>query len=146
VFNQIDDSRAIEMCIVWFIASLISSLSHTSPSPLQYYSRYPLTIKNGKGCMLYTTDGKEYLDCVAGIAACVLGRINEYLTKAVTAQMEQVHHVSNLYFIPTQAALANWLCENSVADKVFSATRVRKPTKPPLNVRANTLTTSSYQC
>lgn len=33
--------------------------------------------------------------------------------------MKQVHHVSNLYFIPTQAALANWLCENSVADKVF---------------------------
>jgi acetylornithine/N-succinyldiaminopimelate aminotransferase len=83
------------------------------------FSRYPLTIKNGKGCMLYTTDGKEYLDCVAGIATCALGHGNEALTKAITAQMEQVHHVSNLYFIPTQAALANWLCENSVADKVF---------------------------
>ena len=33
--------------------------------------------------------------------------------------MEQVHHVSNLYLIPAQAALATWLTDNSVADKVF---------------------------
>lgn len=33
--------------------------------------------------------------------------------------MQKVHHVSNLYFIPEQAALANWLCENSDADKAF---------------------------
>lgn len=33
--------------------------------------------------------------------------------------MKKVHHVSNLYFIPEQAALANWLCENSGADKAF---------------------------
>lgn len=69
--------------------------------------------------MLYTTDGKEYIDCVAGIATCALGHSNEELTKAITSQMEQVHHVSNLYLIPAQAALAKWLCDNSVADKVF---------------------------
>jgi acetylornithine aminotransferase len=34
-------------------------------------------------------------------------------------QMNQVHHVSNLYFIPAQAKLAQWLYDNSVADKVF---------------------------
>ena len=33
--------------------------------------------------------------------------------------MKKVHHVSNLYYIPAQAALATWLCENSVADKAF---------------------------
>jgi acetylornithine/N-succinyldiaminopimelate aminotransferase len=80
-----------------------------------------LTIKNGKGCKLYTTDGKEYLDCVAGIATCALGHANPVLTAAITAQMEQVHHVSNLYLIPAQAALATWLTDNSVADKVFFA-------------------------
>jgi acetylornithine/N-succinyldiaminopimelate aminotransferase len=82
-------------------------------------SRYPLTIKYGKGCKLYTTDGKEYLDMVSGIATCALGHSNEALTAAVSLQMSQVHHVSNLYFIPAQAALANWLVSNSVADKVF---------------------------
>jgi acetylornithine/N-succinyldiaminopimelate aminotransferase len=85
----------------------------------QKNSRYPLTIKNGKGCYLYTIDGKEYIDCVAGIATCALGHSNTYLTNAITKQMEQVHHVSNLYYIPAQAALAHWLTENSVADKVF---------------------------
>lgn len=78
-----------------------------------------MTIKNGSGCKLYTTDGKEYLDCVAGIATCALGHSNAALTDAITHQMQQVHHVSNLYFIPAQAALAAWLTDNSVADKVF---------------------------
>jgi len=83
------------------------------------YGRYPLTIKNGKGCKLYDADGKEYLDCVAGIATCALGHANPKLTSAVTKQMESMHHVSNLYFIPAQAQLAQWLCDNSGADKVF---------------------------
>jgi acetylornithine/N-succinyldiaminopimelate aminotransferase len=56
---------------------------------------------------------------VAGIATCALGHANDELTAAIVDQMSQVHHVSNLYLIPTQAALADWLCTNSVADKVF---------------------------
>ncbi|KAL7578267.1 hypothetical protein ACA910_012684 [Epithemia clementina (nom. ined.)] len=83
------------------------------------YGRYPLIIKNGQGCKLYTTDGREYLDCVSGIATCALGHANPELAAAIAQQMQQVHHVSNLYLIPSQAALAHWLCENSVATKVF---------------------------
>jgi len=83
------------------------------------YGRYPLTIASGKGCKLYDNDGKEYLDCVAGIATCALGHAHPKLTAAITKQMESVHHVSNLYFIPAQAQLAKWLCDNSVAEKVF---------------------------
>ncbi|KAG7349726.1 acetylornithine aminotransferase [Nitzschia inconspicua] len=83
------------------------------------YGRYKLTIDSGKGCFLKTTDGKNYLDCVSGIATCALGHNNEFLTKAIENQMKKVHHVSNLYFIPEQAALANWLCTNSGADKAF---------------------------
>jgi hypothetical protein len=65
------------------------------------------------------TDGKKYLDCVSGIATCALGHNNPALTKAICDQMATVHHVSNLYYIPEQAALANWLCANSAADKAF---------------------------
>jgi acetylornithine aminotransferase len=83
------------------------------------YGRYPLTVQYGEGCWLTTTDGQKYLDCVSGIATCALGHNNPALTAAVTKQMQTMHHVSNLYFIPAQAALANWLCENSNADKVF---------------------------
>ncbi len=66
-----------------------------------------------------TTDGKTYLDCVSGIATCALGHNNKELTTAIEEQMKRVHHVSNLYFIPEQAALAEWLCANSGADKAF---------------------------
>jgi acetylornithine/N-succinyldiaminopimelate aminotransferase len=48
-----------------------------------------------------------------------LGHSNAALTSAVTAQMTALHHCSNLYLIPAQAALADWLCANSVAEKVF---------------------------
>ena len=81
--------------------------------------RYPLTVESGEGCWLKTTDGQKYLDCVSGIATCALGHSNPDLNAAVIKQMQTMHHVSNLYFIPAQAALANWLCENSGADKVF---------------------------
>jgi acetylornithine/N-succinyldiaminopimelate aminotransferase len=81
--------------------------------------RYPLTIARGEGCNLYTTDGKEYLDFVAGIATCALGHNNADLNVAIAHQMATVHHVSNLYLIPAQAGLATWLTDNSVADKVF---------------------------
>jgi adenosylmethionine-8-amino-7-oxononanoate aminotransferase len=82
-------------------------------------SRYPLTITRGKGCRLYDNNNKEYLDCVAGIATCALGHANPKLTQAIIDQMNQMHHVSNLYLIPQQAVLAKWLCDNSCADKVF---------------------------
>jgi len=83
------------------------------------YGRYPLTISHGKGCKLFTTDGKEYLDFVSGIATCALGHSNPRLTEAISNQMKTVHHVSNLYFIPAQAQLAKWLCDNSCAEKAF---------------------------
>jgi len=83
------------------------------------YGRYKLTIDSGEGCFLKTTDGKTYLDCVSGIATCALGHNNKELTTAIEEQMKRVHHVSNLYYIPEQAALAEWLCSNSCADKAF---------------------------
>lgn len=64
-------------------------------------------------------DGKRYLDCVAGIATCTLGHANPAIVDAVSKQVRRVSHVSNLYFIPEQAQLADWLVRNSPADKVF---------------------------
>eukprot|EP00613_Pedinella_sp_CCMP2098_P042776 CAMPEP_0171793338 /NCGR_PEP_ID=MMETSP0991-20121206/67498_1 /TAXON_ID=483369 /ORGANISM="non described non described, Strain CCMP2098" /LENGTH=706 /DNA_ID=CAMNT_0012403585 /DNA_START=803 /DNA_END=2926 /DNA_ORIENTATION=- len=48
-----------------------------------------------------------------------LGHNNEGLTKAVSDQMATLHHVSNLYYIPTQGKLASWLVKNSPMDRVF---------------------------
>jgi len=90
---------------------------------LKTYGRYPITITHGQGCKLYgkNSDNKEveYLDFVSGIATCALGHGNPSLTQAISEQMKSLHHVSNLYYIPQQAALAKWLCDNSVATKAF---------------------------
>ena len=83
------------------------------------FRRYPLTIVSGKGCKLTDDTGKEYLDFVAGISTCSLGHSNEELINAVTNQISTVHHVSNLYYTPSQGQLAAWLVENSCADKAF---------------------------
>jgi acetylornithine/N-succinyldiaminopimelate aminotransferase len=83
------------------------------------YGRFPLAIARGEGCRLWDTDGKEYLDFVAGIATCTLGHAHPALIKAVTEQVQQLHHVSNLYYIPQQGQLAQWLVDHSCADAAF---------------------------
>jgi acetylornithine aminotransferase len=83
------------------------------------YGRFPLAIARGEGCRLWDTDGKSYLDFVAGIATCTLGHAHPALVKTVTAQIQTLHHVSNLYYIPQQGDLAQWLTQHSCADFAF---------------------------
>ena len=83
------------------------------------YGRFPIAIEKGEGCRLWDTNGKEYLDFVAGIATCTLGHGHPALVKSVSEQIRSLHHVSNLYYIPQQGELAQWMIENSCADKVF---------------------------
>jgi acetylornithine aminotransferase len=83
------------------------------------YGRFPLAISHGKGCYLWDTEGKPYLDFVAGIATCTLGHAHPALIETVSSQMEKLHHVSNLYYIPEQGELAQWLVEHSCADRAF---------------------------
>ncbi|KAJ8605634.1 hypothetical protein CTAYLR_000116 [Chrysophaeum taylorii] len=85
------------------------------------YGRYPVTISRGKGCVLYDDDAdKAYLDFVAGIATCCLGHGDQRLVDAVSNQMRRVHHVSNLYYIPEQGELAEWLVKRTRgASRVF---------------------------
>ncbi len=83
------------------------------------YGRYPITLERGAGCRVWDMEGKEYLDFVAGIATCTLGHAHPTLVAAVTHQIQKLHHVSNLYYIPEQYHLAKWLVEHSCADQVF---------------------------
>ena len=86
---------------------------------MKTYGRFPIALDHGEGCRVWDTDGKEYLDFVAGIATCTLGHAHPALIEAVTRQIKKLHHVSNLYYIPEQGELATWLVEHSCADKVF---------------------------
>jgi acetylornithine aminotransferase len=83
------------------------------------YGRFPIAIERGWGCHLWDTQGQEYLDFVAGIATCALGHAHPALVETVTQQIQKLHHVSNLYYIPEQGQLAQWLVEHSCADRVF---------------------------
>ncbi|HEY9847245.1 MAG TPA: aspartate aminotransferase family protein, partial [Candidatus Caenarcaniphilales bacterium] len=83
------------------------------------YARFPLALKRGAGCRVWDTEGREYLDFVAGIATCTLGHAHPALVETVTRQMQTLHHVSNYYYIPEQGELAQWLTNHSCADHAF---------------------------
>ncbi|MDZ8031183.1 aspartate aminotransferase family protein [Nostoc sp. DedSLP04] len=83
------------------------------------YARFPLALERGAGCQVWDTQGREYLDFVAGIATCTLGHAHPAMVEAVTRQIQKLHHVSNLYYIPEQGELAKWLVDRSCADRVF---------------------------
>lgn len=88
-------------------------------SIMSTYARFPLALERGAGCCVWDTQGREYLDFVAGIATCTLGHAHPALVETVTRQIQTLHHVSNLYYVPLQGQLAKWLIEHSCADKVF---------------------------
>jgi acetylornithine/N-succinyldiaminopimelate aminotransferase len=89
-------------------------------SPLfDTFARAPLAIARGEGAWVETTDGRRLLDFSGGVAVNVLGHAHPALVKALTEQAARVWHVSNLYRVPEQEALAARLCALSFADKVF---------------------------
>ncbi|MEO1002720.1 MAG: aspartate aminotransferase family protein [Cyanobacteria bacterium J06638_7] len=83
------------------------------------YSRFPLELVRGKGVWLWDSEGRRYLDCVAGIAVCTLGHSDRHLRKALCRQLGDLQHVSNLYRIPEQEQLAAAITARSCFDRVF---------------------------
>ncbi len=89
------------------------------PSVLPTYNRAPLNFVKGEGSWLIEADGRRFLDLGSGIAVNVLGHAHPKLTEALTEQAQKLWHVSNLYEIPQQQALADALVAHSFADTVF---------------------------
>src|SRR6056297_961459 len=89
------------------------------PSVLPTYNRAPLKFVKGEGSWLIEADGRRFLDLGSGIAVNVLGHAHPKLTEALTEQAQKLWHVSNLYEIPQQQALADALVAHSFADTVF---------------------------
>ena len=85
------------------------------------YSRFPAAMVKGRGCRLWDDDGREYLDFLAGIAVCSLGHCHPAVTEAVQRQAGELMHVSNLFHTKPQIRLAELLCANTFADRVFMA-------------------------
>jgi len=83
------------------------------------YRRFPVVFTRGKGMKLWDTDGREYLDFVAGIAVCSLGHAHPAVSAAIKNQVDRLVHVSNLYHIDTQIEYARILIQHAALDKVF---------------------------
>ena len=86
---------------------------------LQVFSLLPIAITKGKGCYVYDTEGRKYLDMIGGIAVNCLGYGNPKLASAISKQAKDIIHVSNYYHIPQKSELAYRICRASFADKVF---------------------------
>ena len=89
----------------------------------QYYQgtfkRFPITLVRGEGVRVWDSDGKVYLDFVAGIAVNVLGHCHPAIIEAVQQQVTQLVHVSNLYYNTRQIELAELLAERSGGMRSF---------------------------
>ena len=90
-------------------------MSHVYPT----YNRAKLAFERGEGPWLYERDGRRYFDFISGIGVSAFGHSHPRLVKALSDQAQNLWHVSNLYEIPHQEALADKLCKMSFANYVF---------------------------
>ena len=88
-------------------------------SHFQTYKRLPFTLSHGKGARVWDTNGKEYIDMLAGIAVNSLGHAHPALVHAIKNQAEKLIHVSNFYTTVPQARLSDRLTTLSGLDRVF---------------------------
>jgi predicted acetylornithine/succinylornithine family transaminase len=83
------------------------------------YARAEVGFARGEGVYLYDYAGERYLDFAGGIAVTALGHAHPAVVRAVTEQISQLTHVSNLYYTLPQVELARSLVDSSFADQVF---------------------------
>ena len=83
------------------------------------YGRLPIALSHGRGCRVWDTEGREYLDGLGGIAVNTLGHGHPKLVPALQDQVAKLIHCSNYYAAPMQETLAAKLCELSGLDAVF---------------------------
>ena len=93
--------------------------SAASPHTMNTYGRLPVALSHGRGLRVWDTEGKCYLDALAGIAVNTLGHAHPKLTPALQDQIGKMIHSCNYYHIPNQEALAAKLVELSGMTNVF---------------------------
>jgi len=91
----------------------------TDRNIMRTYNRMPVVLVKGAGAKVWDSEGKAYLDFVAGIAVCSIGHAHPKVVEAIREQAGLLMHVSNLFYTEPQVRLAGLLVENSFADKVF---------------------------
>ncbi|MCD1294359.1 aspartate aminotransferase family protein [Methanocella sp. CWC-04] len=87
----------------------------------QTYGRQPIVLTRGKGALVWDVNGKEYIDCVAGIAVNNVGHCHPRVVAAIQEQAARLIHTSNLYYTDIQPQLAEKLAELTGMDRIFFA-------------------------
>ena len=88
-------------------------------SILHTYNRYQIVLEKGEVVYLYDTEGKQYLDCAAGIAVCSLGYGHPKFTECLKSQIDMLTHTSNLFYSKPVAKAAQSLKTATQMDRVF---------------------------
>src|ERR1039457_2257201 len=83
------------------------------------YARLPVAFVRGEGAWLWDTEGKRYLDGLAGIAVNTLGHAHPRFTAALSEQIGKLIHCSNVYQVNGQELLADKLCSLTNMQEVF---------------------------
>lgn len=86
---------------------------------LQVYRRGSVVFDRGRGCRLFDTNGRGYLDLISGVGVAALGHAHPKLAAAVGDQAQRLVHTSNLFFHPLQGELASRLASLSGLPRAF---------------------------
>jgi acetylornithine aminotransferase len=94
-------------------------VTQAMPHVLNTYGRLPIALSHGRGCWVWDTEGRRYLDALGGIAVNTLGHAHPRLVPALQDQVARLIHCSNYYQVPLQEQLAAHLCEISGLSGAF---------------------------
>jgi acetylornithine/N-succinyldiaminopimelate aminotransferase len=86
---------------------------------MQTYSPQPIAFARGEGAWLWDTEGRKYLDGLAGIAVNGLGHAHPVLVRALCEQAGKLIHTSNLFRVAEQERAAQMVCEIAGMDNAF---------------------------
>jgi acetylornithine/N-succinyldiaminopimelate aminotransferase len=95
------------------------AVTRPMPHVMNTYGRLPIALSHGKGCWVWDTEGRRYLDGLGGIAVNTLGHAHPKLVPALQDQVGRMIHCSNYYEVPLQEQLAGKLCEISGLSAAF---------------------------
>ena len=102
-----------------FAASVAGYAERASRLLMDTYTRQPVELVSGRGARVVDSDGREYIDLVAGIAVNVLGHAHPAVQQAVAEQAQRLVHTSNLYYTEPQLQLAELLVDSAFPSRAF---------------------------